>query len=277
MTAWIDRQGRVRYRSHSAATSAPDCESIAVRRDRRRSVEFRFHPSTVSERALLRAVDAMRDSRPGTQITLAALHGDEQKHTFNDPAAAIAMAMRLFADARHSRTARFLFKRLPAEHIAQDPGFGAILEVWRARRESASQRLTEVIRSSSQGRYLEVDPLDGASKLILRTIGEGYSLYGNGWKSGALGGRFEDMPDFAYARAAAEAYREAFRTNQPVFEEVTALVQMLRTGLLLLTYRRAILPVGDRPRRHRLLGATLDQRVRRLAFGTGDELGDVLQ
>ena len=93
----------------------------------------------------------------------------------------------------------------------------------------------------------------------------------------AVGGRFEDMPDYEYARWAAQAYREAFRTGQPIFEDITAVVRLLRTGRLLLTYRRVILPVGGGEHPTVLLGATLDQRVTHLSLGAGDEFGDVLQ
>ena len=75
------------------------------------------------------------------------------------------------------------------------------------------------MREASCGRYLEVVPQDGASRLVLDAVGDGYSLYGNGWKSVAVGGRFEDMPDFEYAQWAAQAYREAFRSGQPIFED----------------------------------------------------------
>ena len=273
---WIDKQGRVHHRSPAAAAAARESASIVVRHGRR-ALEFGFYPDTVSARAVLQAVEIIRDSRPGTHITLAPLGDGRQKRAFNDQPAAITMMMGFFAEARSSRNPRFLYERLPADRIAQDAGFGAIDEAWRTQPGRADQRLMEAVRASSSGRYLEVDPQDGATRLILRAVGAGYSLYGNGWKSGAVGERFEDMPDSDYARAAADAYREVFRTGQPVFEDVTALVHMMRTGPLLLTYRRVILPIGSGARPLRLLGATLDQRVRRLAFGTNAESGDVLQ
>ena len=93
----------------------------------------------------------------------------------------------------------------------------------------------------------------------------------------AVGGLFEDMPDFEYARWAAQAYREAYRTGEPIFEEVSAAVRLLRRGRLRLTYRRVILPVGSGEHPTRLLGATLDQRVTQLPLGADDEFGDVLQ
>ena len=124
----------------------------------------------------------------------------------------------------------------------------------------------EAVREASCARYLAVDPRDGAAKLVLDAVGEGYSLYGNGWKSVAVGGRFEDMPDYQYACRAAQAYREAFRSGQPIFEDVSAVVQLLSAGPLLLKYRRAILPIGSGERPSLLLGATLNQSVTRLSL-----------
>jgi hypothetical protein len=111
----------------------------------------------------------------------------------------------------------------------------------------------------------------------MAAVGDGYSLYGNGWKSVAVGGLFEDMPDFEYACWAAQAYREAFRTAQPVFEDVAATVRLRHAGLLRLQYRRVILPIGSGEQPTLLLGATLQQSVRRLSLGADDELRDILQ
>src|SRR5262249_30713732 len=77
--------------------------------------------------------------------------------------------------------------------------------------------LLEAVREASGGRYLEVAPRDGAAKLVMAAVGDGYSLYGNGWKSVAVGGLFEDMPDYEYGCWAAQAYREAVRTARAFF------------------------------------------------------------
>ena len=80
----------------------------------------------------------------------------------------------------------------------------------------------QAVREVSCGRYLVVVPRDRVPRARLGTVGKGYSLYGYGWKSVAVGGQFEDMPDYVYARRAAQAYRDAFRTGQPIFEDITA-------------------------------------------------------
>jgi len=210
------------------------------------------------------------------RIALTAWVTDRQTTVIRNPAGAIEHMVGLTREAQSARTHRFLSLRLSASAVAADATFGPIYEMWRARPGVKDGGVMEAVREGSCGRYLEVDPGDGASKLVLAAVGEGYSLYGNGWKSVAVGGRFEDMPDYTYACCAAEAYREAYRTGQPIFEDITALVRMLRTGPLLLKYRRAILPIGGGEHPTLLLGATLDQSVTRLSLvGAGDELGDV--
>jgi hypothetical protein len=179
--------------------------------------------------------------------------------------------------AQDKRQQDFQARRRVVPDIAADADFGRIEYAWRAARGVMDQRLIEAMREASSGRHLEVAPQDGASKLVIGAVGEGYSLYGNGWKSVAIGGRFEDMPDYRYAQWASQAYREVFRTGQPVFEDVKAAVKLHRTGRLLLTYRRVILPIGGGERPTLLLGATLGQRVTRLGLEPSDELGDVFQ
>lgn len=198
-------------------------------------------------------------------------------HLVGNRAAAIEHLTDLAADAQSTRLDDFSSRRrVPAAAMA-DPAFGRLLEAWREARGSREQGLMQVVRDVSQGRYLEVRPQQGASRLILDAVGDAYSLYGSGWRSMAVGGLFEDMPDFEYARWAARSYRDVFRTGQPVFEEVSAVVRLLRSGRLLLTYRRAILPVGSGEHPTQLVGATLDQRVTHLASGADDAFGDLLQ
>jgi hypothetical protein len=247
---------------------------VVLRRRGPRSIEVRFRPSLVKPVALLKAAQWLGDQECDC-IDLECGPGEQKRSFIDNPAMAIVYLVDLAEAARNTRRLDFLSQRYAPSAVARDASFARLCEAWCAAPGVKNHRLMEAVREASRGRYLEVDPQDGASKLVLGVVGEGYSLYGNGWKSGAVGGRFEDMPDFDYARRAAQAYREAFRTGQPIFEDVTAVVQLLRTGPLLLKYRRAILPIGgEQPAL--LLGATLDQQVTHLPVGAGDELGDVL-
>src|SRR5262245_20796764 len=180
-------------------------------------------------------------------------------------------------EAQSARALDFYSRRHGRGTAAADVAFGPVHDAWCAARGRRNRALLEVVRDDSGGGYLVVVAREGATKLVMAAVGNGYSLYGNGWKSVAVGGLFEDMPDFEYACWAAQAYREAFRTAQPVFEDVSATVRLRHAGLLRLHYRRAILPLGSGEQPTLLLGATLQQSVRRLALGADDELCDVLQ
>jgi hypothetical protein len=238
------------------------------------SIKVNFRPKLVNPVALVGAAHWL-DDRAYNRIDIECGPGERKRSFIDNCTTAIVYLMDLADAAQGTRKHDFQSQRHASGAVALDASFGRLYEAWRATPGIKNQRLMEAVREASRGRYLEVDPQDGASKLVLDVVGEGYSLYGNSWKSGAVGGKFEDMPDFDYARRAAQAYREAFRTGQPIFEDVTAVVHLLRTGPLLLRYRRAILPIGGGDQPALLLGATLNQQVTHLPVGAVDELGNV--
>ena len=274
-TTIIDGRGRVRDWSAPMAVAVKDMGCVAVRRYGSHSLEVFYRPSAVAPMALLTAVELLNVS-DCERVALASWATDWQT-ILCDRAVAIKHMVGLTTQAQSPRKREFLSQRHALSAVAADATFGPVQHAWRETQGVMDRRLMQTVREASCGRYLVVDPRDGATRLVLDTVGEGYSLYGNGWKSVAVGGRFEDMPDYVYACRAAQAYREAFRTGQPIFEDVTALVRLLSSGPLLLKYRRVILPIGGGEHPALLLGATLDQSVTRLSLGAGDELGDVLQ
>lgn len=275
-TKIIDGRGQVRDWPASTDVAVKDMGCVAFRRYGCRSLEVLYSPSALTPMALLTAVDLLNGADL-ERITLASWTNDWQKCRFDNSAAAIK---HLFAEPTKPEAARtrdFLSQRYALRAVTGDSVFGPIYEAWLTNPGSKGQSLMASVREASSGRYLEVDPGNDASKLVLDAVGEGYSIYGDGWKSVAVGGRFEDMPDYEYACRAAQGYREVFRTGQPIFEDITAIVHLLRAGRLLLKYRRVILPIGSGERPALLLGATLNQSVTRFDLGARDELGDVLQ
>jgi hypothetical protein len=265
-TTIIDAQGQVRDCSAPADIAVKDMGCVALRRHGSGSLEVLYRPSAVAPMALLKAVELL-DASGCERVALTSWATDRQTTVIRSPAGAIEHMVGRATEAQSARERHFLFQRLAPGAVAADAAFGPIYDTWRTRPGVKDASLMQAVRAASCGRYLEVDPRDGASNLVLSVVGEGYSLYGNGWKSVAVGGRFEDMPDYVYACRASQAYREVFRTGQPIFEDVTALVRLLRAGTLLLKYRRAILPVGgDGEHPALLLGATLDQSVTRLSL-----------
>ena len=276
-TTIVDGRGRVRNGSAWADIAIEDKGCVALRSHGDRAIEIRYRPGAVKPRALLRTVQLLDGTRKWDRHVLMAWIEDWQTTLIGSRTAAIEHLMGLVTDTQSTRKRDFLSQRHAASAAMRDPAFARLQDAWQSARGRKRQGLMQAVREASRGRYLEVAPQQGASRLVLDAVGDAYSLYGNGWRSMAVGGRFEDMPDFEYARWAAQAYREAFRTGQPVFEDVSAVVRLLRTGRLLLTYKRVILPVGRGEHPTMLLGATLDQRVTHLPLGADDEFGDVLQ
>ena len=67
------------------------------------------------------------------------------------------------------------------------------------------------------------------------------------------------MPDWSYGRWVGDAYREAQQINQPLLEEVKAVINWPEVGTLSHSYWRLILPFKQPRRPARLLGVTVDK------------------
>lgn len=272
MRTIIDGRGRVRHATATGDVAVEDEGGVALRRCRSGAVEIRYRPNAAKPMAVLKAVELLEEAQ---RVVLVPGFTDRDGQLISDRAAAIERLTRLTGEAQSTRTCDFRSRRHEHSAAISDAAFGPVYAAWRAANGVKDRKLLEAMRDASRGRYMEVVPRNGAAKLVMATVGDGYSLYGNGWKSVAVGGLFEDMPDFEYACWAAQAYREAFRTAQPIFEDVAATVRLRQAGPLLLEYRRMIVPVGSNEQPTLLLGATLLQSVRRPPFGAGDKLVDV--
>lgn len=249
---------------------------VALRRRGPRVVEVRYRPSLVEPIALLAAIDRL-DHDDCDRVDLHWWIGEWQAPFIGRRTDAIQYLTGLAAAAQSTRQRDFHARRYALSAIATDAAFARIQHAWRAARGVKDSGLIEAVREASCGRYLEVLPREAAAKLVIDAVGTGYSLFGGGWKSVAVGGRFEDMPDYEYAQWAAQGYRDAFRAGQPIFEDITAAIRLPRSGRFLLTYRRVILPIGDSEHPDLLLGATLNQHVVRLDLEAIDKFADVVQ
>jgi hypothetical protein len=270
----IDGQGRVRYARVAGEPALQDEGGVALRRRRSGAMEIRYTPNSIKPMAMLRVVELLGQCE---RVVLVPGFSDRDAPLISRRTAAIERLTRMASEAQSTRSCDFRSQRHALGTAVAHAAFAPIYRAWRASGGRALGNLLEAVREASAGRYLEVVPREGATKLMLAAVGNGYSLYGNGWKSVAVGGLFEDMPDFEYACWAAQAYREAFRTREPIFEDVAATVRLCRAGPLRLEYRRLILPIGSSDDPTLLLGATLQQNVTRLPVRAGDEVGDVLQ
>jgi hypothetical protein len=127
-----------------------------------------------------------------------------------------------------------------------------------------TSRLTSIVANPAQmlpellsDRYLLLTE-DEDRELRVCDFGSALMSRSPQWQSRARGRRIDDLPDWYYGQWVADAYREAGRSGQPVLEEVAAMIDWPKLGMLSHAYWRLIVTGTDCGGRTRLLGVTLD-------------------
>ena len=247
---------------------------IALRLRTSKTIELRLRPSIVKPIALVKAAEILGESGAARVLVVS---DDDGEHFLSGTYHSITHFVHRASRMQARRQDDFIAHRYPLGAVADDPEFGPVLAAWQAARGRKSADLLRLVKEASAARCLEVAPNHESDRLIIGAVGEGYCLYGKVWKSIAIGGRFEDMPDPEYAQWAAKGYREAARLGEPIAEDVTATLFVPPHGRVRLSYRRMILPLGGRGRPRLLLGATLGQTVTHLGFEARDKRRNVVQ
>jgi hypothetical protein len=113
--------------------------------------------------------------------------------------------------------------------------------------ESGRLRRELSLRFGGRWTLSELDTSTG--QVVVRSMGEGYPLYDCAWTCEPLGRSFDEFPDAAYGRFVTRSHREAFEAARPIHEEIDALINWPRFGLLRTRYERVIAPFfsGSRP------------------------------
>lgn len=166
----------------------------------------------------------------------------------------------LVADPLVARQGDFRRHRQSGCHAALEP----LLRLWHHNSgKPFSDPLRASLRDNLQGRYMILKLAPWSRRLEILDVGHGFLVYNDAWLANAIGRRFEDQPDHAYGRWAAETYYEASLTEQPLVDNVDALIHTPGRGKVRLQYQRVVLPHrvprgGD----HLLLCASLlDQSI----------------
>lgn len=116
----------------------------------------------------------------------------------------------------------------------------------------------QLLPAPLKGRFVLLTE-DGNGQLRVTDFGGTMMSRSSWWRQKARGHRIDDMPDWNYGRWVGDAYREACQTNQPLLEEVKAVVNWPEVGTLSHCYWRLILPLKQPRRPTRLLGVTVDK------------------
>jgi hypothetical protein len=160
----------------------------------------------------------------------------------------------LESPARPSRV--FSRRTIPPSRLGTDNPLRCILE--------DASRLASIVANPAQmlptplgERYLLLTE-DDNRELRVCELGSTMMSRSPQWRSRARGRRIDDLPDWNYGQWVADAYREAARSGQPLFEEVSAVIEWPEFGTLSHTYWRLIVPRMGPGLRTQLLGVTVD-------------------
>jgi len=122
--------------------------------------------------------------------------------------------------------------------------------------------LESVTRHAIDSRYILLHAPSSSTRILIKEVGQGMPATAKHWLLRAVGMRFEDQPDTAFALRCAEAYRRARVRGQPILDEIDAFVEW--PGFERQRYRcqRLILPFRAKGSDVFLLGACLeDSRI----------------
>jgi hypothetical protein len=91
-------------------------------------------------------------------------------------------------------------------------------------------------------RFLITEHVPDNDQLVIRVLGDGYSIFDKKCCRLAVGERLEDQYDVYYARWAAQGYRSASERAMPLIQHVDAVIDKPRGGYRRQRYARVIVP-----------------------------------
>ena len=125
------------------------------------------------------------------------------------------------------------------------------------------QDVIHQLPDSLANRVIILETSQAHSRLTIRHVGSGFTIFDPRWVARAVGRDMEDQPDTKYGRWTSERYRTASESMTPVADEIDAVVENPYDRTRHRSrYRRLILPIACRKGRVLLLGcSTLDPNI----------------
>lgn len=165
--------------------------------------------------------------------------------------------------ARHSteKDQRFLALERPVSTLANRNRLAEVIDLWRHFGGALDlRRYDQTLHELLDGRFTVSSLEDDTSRLLFSQVGNGYAMYRNDFASLAIGQRVENQPDAIYGRFVANGLREAAIRNEPMLNDIDALVRSPGRKEQRIRYTRLTLPVLGPANKRQLLSATLLDR-----------------
>lgn len=159
-------------------------------------------------------------------------------------AAAIAHVTRVFQTSHCIDEGHFIARRRRPESLRNRNCVSQLLAAAMERDLTFSAvDLWTILDRYSAKRFVLLEPQGASGPLKVLAWGKGYAWFDTQWADGVSGSDFEDQPDRSYARWAAEAYRQAHRSNEVIVEDVSASTWWPGRGRMSINYTRAVVPI----------------------------------
>jgi hypothetical protein len=227
-----------------------------------RAAHIRLRPTVVSPVAMASLLYCLSDRRP--QRALLTTYDDSTDNwAYEILGSPMAILKRLSATAaaRPGRTNAVRRQSRDAGRLSGRSPLRGALQCWADHRGHFDRAVLEqVIHRVLKERYILLSAAGQSSDLLIRDVGAGLPEFARTWLSRALGQRVEDQPDYDYGRSCAAAYAEAIARQEPILEDVDAVVSWPGYGRLRRRYTRAILPFTGAQGERWLLSTSVENR-----------------
>jgi hypothetical protein len=230
-----------------------------------RSVRLRLRPAVVSRRALGEAGRLLL-TRAVDRVLLSCHEGTWGHELLPSAKLALRRLNDLMVRSHRQRVATFRHHDIEAQRVPSRSPVAAVLAYWQSERlHFDAGRLAPLLYRGFDQRFLIAEHLPDNDQLVIRALGDGYSIFDKKWCRLAVGERLEDQYDVYYARWAAQGYRTASERAMPLIQRVDAVIDKPRGGYRRQRYARIIVPYQQGGRQLLLSASTTN-----LSMVTGD-------
>jgi hypothetical protein len=277
MWRYIDHQGtfwplselRDRYRltqfpdNHAAHDWAVKNIGLILIGASKRSIRIRLRPASAPGIAIAAVLRHLTDTED-TRASISSFDG-EWRDFVCPTALSAAEKLASLSLANHSvKSSDFRRRRLSVHELAENETLYRVLEQSKTLGDTIDvQELGQQLSGLVANRVIILEAAPASSKLVIRYLGQGFSVFSPRWVANAIGREMEEQPDVRYGQWSAEPYRAARASTVPVIDDIDAVVVDPYTGASRRSrYRRLIVPIARRHGRSLLLGcSTIDSGI----------------
>lgn len=212
---------------------------------------------TTTVLALLRLLEPYRSKRVG----LTWYDGQWHHEILPDGKRLSSRVLGLLARYSTEKEQRFLALERPLTKLPHKSKLTQIVDLWRHFGGALdARRYDQTLHELLDGRFTVSSLEDDTARLLFSQVGNGYVMYRNDFATLAVGQRVENQPDAIYGRFVANGLREAAIRNEPMLNDIDALVRSPGRKEQRIRYTRLTLPVLGPDNKRQLLSATLLDR-----------------